>query len=348
MINSFPETQRVLERERAADGCGYALRVCRRDEPVLELFHSGGDRPITATTRLSWLCSGKPLLAVAAATTFEARRLSFDTPITEFLDMPGTGLGLCSVRHLLSHTVPYQKFGIHWPLDRKTRQAEVELIYKSPEQADREIKSAKIIGLAGERAVYSSLVSWQLLGEILAVVTGRPVGQCIAQTVACPLGMDTLEFGGGESLRHSNEDSTGTSQRFLWPAWGMTGSGSISDMMRPVQAILRASNGGDPGCGLSRTQAEIMISRQRPDLPDPLLTGCECSWGLGVSIEPRQFGQPHSASVFGHVGFRQTFVFADREHDLCIGFARTLPLSFGGDLAQRRRIIGAVAADLVF
>jgi CubicO group peptidase (beta-lactamase class C family) len=287
----------------------------------------------------------------------EEHGLDFNAPLAEFLDLDDTYLRRCTVRHLLTHTVPYREFGSSWPFDPVPYHAELGLLERAPREAREAIMSAKADGSIRDRVVYSNIVSWQLLSEIVSVLASEPAGQCLRRMVIKPLDMTSVEFmgeaapldaAGGPS--RPGDDPAPAEQSLLgrleWPAWGVNLRGTVADMIRPVEAVLQASRYDDAPCGLSRRQASQMIAKQRPELPDPTLSGAEASWGLGLFIEPREFGQPQSAKVFGHTGFRASFIYANVEQDLCIGFFRTKRVSFGADMASRRRIIQAIAADL--
>jgi CubicO group peptidase (beta-lactamase class C family) len=144
---------------------------------------------VTAHTRFDLASLTKPLATTLAVMRLvQDGRLRLDQPLGSVLPaFDGSDKAPLTLEHLLSHTsgLPdyrpwYRELGALPPWDRRSRLQAL-------------LRAEPLIGVPGERAVYSDL-DFMLLGWAVEAVTGRRLDRYLADAVYAPLGVRTVFF----------------------------------------------------------------------------------------------------------------------------------------------------------
>jgi CubicO group peptidase (beta-lactamase class C family) len=206
-----------------------------------------------------WASVTKPLTALAVLCLVTTHRLDLDEPAGP----PGS-----TIRHLLAHAsgLPFE--------------------------------GQQILAAPGTRRIYSN-PGFDLLGEILAQRTGRPVDEALTDAVIEPLGLT----------------DTWLQDR---PSQGLVGT--LGDLARVAGEFLRPTL-------LPEQLARAMVTAAFPGLPG-VVPGVgrfdDCAWGLGVELHgaksPHWMGNGNSPAAFGHFGGSGTFLWVDPALDLAVAF----------------------------
>ena len=157
-------------------------------------------RPMREDTifRLSSLT--KPIVAAAVMAAIEKGRIGLDDPVTRWLPefRPRTADGIeapITVRHLLTHTAGLT-YGFFPPPDNAYIRAGVgdglgDLGLSMPEQL-RRLATIPLSFIPGTAWGYS--VAMDVLGEVLARASGKPLPGVIKDAITGPLGMSDTDF----------------------------------------------------------------------------------------------------------------------------------------------------------
>ncbi len=201
--------------------------------------------------------------------------------------------------------------------------------------------------------VFTYGVSTDVLGRLVEIVSGQPLGAFFAERVFVPLGMSDTSFdvppekqgrlakiyrrGEGGSLVRA--DSIGSARPE--PGVELGGEGlfsTIDDFARLGQALL---NGGqlEGRRILGRKTVEFMTTNHITALPNPALPdlyatiGPALGFGLGVAvrIDPGRSGYPGSIGQFGWGGAASTHFQSDpREGIVALVFSQHFPFHDNG------------------
>lgn len=335
---------------------GAQLYVSQRGEILIdEAF--GEARPGVPMQRDSimlWFSAGKPLTAVAIGQLIESGAMVWQTRVAEVIpEFAQNGKGAVTVWHLLTHTA-----GL--------RNAD------GGSAADAEAKLAWICGLPleedwvpGQRAGYHVKGSWQLLGEIVRRLSGKPVEQFLREATFPRLGMraTALAFAGREIA------DLGTRLAFVFDTSG--GALEPKEGWNNLDGFTRCRPGGSargPVCELGRfyeamldggesvlrpETAKLMTSRQRVGMFDETFK-FKMDWGLGFIINsnrdgfqmPYSFGRHAFRETFGHSGNQVSCGFADPLHRLVVAWACNGMPGERNHQQRQRLINNAIYEDL--
>lgn len=268
----------------------------------------------------------KPLVSLAALQLVEAGRLELDAPVGALLPelaeprvltgfdaagQPRTRPAKCAVtlRHLLTHTAGCGYFFVHPEVPACLKAAGM------PAPGTRAALDLPLLFDPGERWDYSVATDW--VGLAIEAVTGRPLGEQMAERIFAPLGMAATHFPAqlppGAARIHQRLPAGGFKAvaTFLGsPHYHSGGGGLIStapDYARFVRAMLR---GGEldgqrilSAAGIAemaRNQIGPLrggaMGSQMPGfaLPFDSFPGQHTGWGLGFAINPEP--GPHGRS----------------------------------------------------
>ena len=172
---------------------GLAIGIVRGSEVV---FTRGfGKRsvdtgePVTAHSLFHMTSVSKPFVATAIMQLREGGRVDLDAPVTAYLpyfELKGGETGQITIRHLLSHTggVPDTE----------------DYLWHEPEYDDgaleryvRSLAGEEMLDAPGKRFAYSN-PAFEVLGDVIAKVSGQPFESYVKGHILDPLGMRNSTF----------------------------------------------------------------------------------------------------------------------------------------------------------
>ncbi|MFG2730442.1 serine hydrolase domain-containing protein [Streptomyces canus] len=173
---------------------GGSVAVFVDGEPVVDVWagHADADRtaPWEQDTITNVFSTTKTMTALCALILADRGELDLDAPVARYWpEFAAAGKEKVLVRHLLSHTAGLP----HW-------EGPVEEIYDWPAATAR-LAAQPLLWEPGTAAGYHSLTQGFLVGEILRRITGRTVGEFLAEEVTGPLDAD---FHIGLSAEHDH------------------------------------------------------------------------------------------------------------------------------------------------
>src|SRR5262245_43964686 len=204
--------RRQVSEERLA---GIEVLINRRGEPVFHRCHGKRDlaRKADATPETLYRIYSmtKPLTAVAAMMLYEEGRFQLDDPIARFVPefagqrvFTGGGYGAVmtepakrdlTFRDLLTHTSGLTYGFIHaTPIDASYRAQNIELPGAQEPLADVVGRLAKLPLIAQPGAEWNYSISSDVLGHLVAVVSGQPFDAFLRERIIGPLGMTDTDF----------------------------------------------------------------------------------------------------------------------------------------------------------
>jgi CubicO group peptidase (beta-lactamase class C family) len=182
-----------LEHEmRDADIPGLAVAVVAHGEVVHARGFGtadGAGRPVTADTPFQLASLTKAFTAVAIMQLVEEGRVDLDAPARRYLPSfsPGTPqqagmVDAITVRRLLQHVS-----GLPRRIDDPTSTAEGDGVDAIARRVAG-LAGVPLIAAPGERYEYGN-VNYEVLGQVVEAVTGRPFDEVVEQRIYEPLGM---------------------------------------------------------------------------------------------------------------------------------------------------------------
>jgi CubicO group peptidase (beta-lactamase class C family) len=153
------------------------------------VLRKGTDTPVTIQTNFHMASSSKPFAAVAIVKLISEGRISLDAPVTRYLPnfrMADPRYKKITIRHLLNHTAGLPEVAdYHW--DKPERDDGALARYVAS------LKTWKLRSAPGSRFFYSNNSS-EVLGAVIARVSGMPYEDFIATRLLQPTGMDRSSF----------------------------------------------------------------------------------------------------------------------------------------------------------
>jgi CubicO group peptidase (beta-lactamase class C family) len=197
---SHPEFDAVattFRRQLQRTEGGAAVAIYHRGELVVDLW--GGARttvgdPWEDDTLAMCFSTTKGVASFALHLQVEAGLVDYDERVaTYWPEFAQNGKEDITVRHVLSHSAGLHRLrsvieGAHHMLDW--------------DHMVKAIAAEKPAYEPGTKSGYHALTYGWLVGEIVRRVTGRPLGDVIAEDVAAPLGLDGLHLGCPPEERH--------------------------------------------------------------------------------------------------------------------------------------------------
>jgi len=297
----------------------------------------------TSETRFDLASLTKPLAtATCLMQIVEQGRLHLRQSVCKFFEAdygPLPHLSAVEVRHLLLHTSGLPPVP-RWPAQGgdASRRALLQAVLTTPTLRPPSVGYT-----------YSD-VGYILLGEIVARVAGQPLDQVFAQTVAAPLGRETLGFGPASDGRDVAPTGPDTPGRVHDPRardlGGVAGHAGLFGTAGDVLAFGEAVRAGG-GALLSRATAARMVESQIPPAIGAQSWGWFCA---GNDFLPA--GDLFSDRAFGHSGFTGTALLIDPAFDVSLVLLTNRVVYEGGEdgsrfLRLRRLWLNAVAASLL-
>jgi len=338
---------------------GWSVAVSRRS--VLAHAASGGYRdieaalPVEADTIFRIYSMTKPVTAVAALMLYELGVIELSDPVAEFIPAFGNarvfagGTATAPVTepaaqpitlwHLLTHTAGLT-YGFHraHPVDALYRQAGHEIEAPpgcSLEDACETWARLPLLFHPGTEWNYS--VATDVLGRVIEVASGKPLGEFCAERIFTPLGMPDTAFtvpaadqgrlaqlyaiapGGGLA------PVPALASTVITPGRGHFGGGGLASTVRDYVrfAMMLGSRGTLDGVRvLGQSSVDLMVRNHLPDEADlrsfgrPMnaespLSGVGQGLGLSVLLDPVLAGYPGSPGEFGWGGAASTVFWVD-------------------------------------
>lgn len=313
-----------------------------------------------------WLSAGKPITALAVAQLVEEGVVDFEDPIVEYVpEFEPHGKQDVTVRHVLTHTGGFRS-----------------VVFRYPEQSWEEAVAAVCAGRletgweVGVTAGYHPHSGWNILGKVLEVCTGKPLGDHLREAVLEPWGMSGTWVGMPEPVYDEHAvrlvpvfNTAGSAPRpteMHERAWvtGQRPGGNVYGPARDLARFYRGLLAGGELDGVRLLRPDTvaqLVSRQRRDTEDRTFRAV-MDWGLGLMVNnarhdltnakthpvatPYGFGPHAGDDAFGHGGNQASMGFADPAHGLAVAVV------FNGQPGEPKHqkrmhaVLGALYEDL--
>ena len=167
---------------------GARLYVSLRGHVVSDIVVAEAEpgRLLSHNSVCPWLSAGKPHTAAAIAWLWERKLLKLDDPVCKFLPEfapHGGPKAAITLRHCLTHTA-----GLRAAISAWTRQSPAEILQtlgNAPLEPN---------WIVGKSAGYHVASTWYLLGEVVRVVSTKPVDVFLRDFIWTPLGMTSTRL----------------------------------------------------------------------------------------------------------------------------------------------------------
>lgn len=313
--------------------------------------------PMTHHTLHNVWCATKPMVALGTALLVDEGLLDLTCRVADILpDYEGIRAAKTTIIDLLNHSA-----GLLEPSAFVIRTT-------IPESRRALSTSARPGYVDGEIAVgYSEYLSWQILADVIARLSGVSAGRFLTQRSIEPLGLSdtffTLEGDVYSSVRHRIgvyvaglpvdatpmlQDRVRTVAADASPALGAYTT--MRDLHAWYASVLRLLLFGEPASGLPALETLCyLLSMPRGKVSDPIL-GRECDFagGFMIGLQDHGFGQRISDRAIGHAGWLGTsWAWADPDHYLAGAFLLNgMPASPIDIDFVRGRLVDSVYRDL--
>lgn len=319
----------------SGDHLGAQLYVSVNGVPVCDLGFgvTGPGQPVSPTTAVPWLCSGKPITSVGLLQLHQRGVLSVDDPLSRyFAELKfGPDADRVLIRDLLTHRLSF-------PLDTLSHMSNVGSIDGMLRSLRNEENSPTHAGN------YSLFSNWLMLAELIQRVDGRKVEQFLIEEVLMPAGMTSTSVSpetatGTPKLRKTGatdpkdvarlyRTGRGFPMAIPWVAEAMRRVSPGLSVVGPIRElgwfyeslfhVLKSDKKGSQS-PLSPGTLKMLLSRYREDL---VFSGQRFNWpyGLGMMLGATPFADCCSDDTFGHDGYGSSFGLCDPYHGLVIAF----------------------------
>ena len=356
---------------------GISLVIRRHGKVVLKraIGHARGNGPgdkaatpvpMTPDTPVCIFSASKAMAALPLHLLSELGELSLLDPVSHYLPEFGrNGKRDITIYQLLCHkagipTIPTAGHDVaELMLDRD---AILRLIYRSAPDKP------------GHHHAYHALTAGFVVAALVEKVSGRSFRSFFRDRFSRPLGLDSLDFGArGATLRKlarnyvSGFKLSAPVDMYLKRAigTGLEHAVTISNDPRYYQAVIPAGNGVataddcsklfqcllDGGeFGGVRVLAPLTVRRAvaevgKPELDRSLLVPLRYSAGMMLGASPWGLYGPDTSKAFGHLGFANIIVWADRERDISVALLNTGKLVAGIHLPWLLALLGSISRN---
>jgi CubicO group peptidase (beta-lactamase class C family) len=187
------ETREIVRRRVENDTFSGAVLLAQGDEVLLTLAAGEADKGLHVAndveTRFNLGSMNKMFTATAVARLVEAGKLSFDDPISKYVDqtwLPKTATDTITVRHLITHTS-----GLGSYFNQAYMKSSRELFRKLDDYKPL-VNGDKPAFTPGERFQYSNTGLF-LLGVVIEKVTGEDYFEHVRKAIYTPSGMTNTD-----------------------------------------------------------------------------------------------------------------------------------------------------------
>ena len=312
--------------------------------------------PMLQDMVIPWLSAGKPITAVAVTQLWERECLSLDDPIAQWIPAFAVhGKESITLRHVLTHT---GGFGSRFDLDGRAD--------SSADAVARVCASRLRRGwVPGRRAAYQSRSGWQVLGELIRLISGLSPQEYVAAHVLQPAGLqrtwlwaDCATVAASGMVLAPLFDTSGpqptVASRIPYCSPGVSVCGTVADLRRFYELLLLEGCAVSGTPVLSSSAVADLTARHRQGVMDESFRHV-IDWGLGLVIDSNQYGAdtvPYgfgrfcSPRSFGHGGSQCCTGFADPEHGLAVALAVNGRPGETTHAVRFRRALSALYEDL--
>ena len=282
---------------------------------------------------VQWFSSGKPLTALAVAQLYEKGLVELTAPVCRYLpEFARNDKDRMTIEHLLTHTGGFR--GADKVPSDITWEEAIQYICEAPLE-DR--------WKPGERAGYSTVASWYVLGEVVQWITGTALDVYLKREVLEPAGMcDTWlrlpfekykAYGERLALMHDTA-AVKRDPIFMQDAAGMAQCRPGSSARGPIRELgyfyeMLLAGGTREGRQIVRAETiELFTRRHRVGMFDEtFLHKMDFGYGFilnsnryGVETVPYGYGRYASEKSCGHSGAQSSCAFADPAHGLVVAW----------------------------
>jgi CubicO group peptidase (beta-lactamase class C family) len=341
---------------------GVVAAVSRRGETHVEAIGTqaaGGSEKMRRDTIFRIASVSKPMTAAAAMILVEECKLRLDDPVDPWLPELADRKVLRSIDSALDDTVPAKRpitlrdlltfrlglgavmvFPARHPIQKAMTEAGIApgpiVATFPPDELMRRFGSLPLIHQPGEQWLYHS--GSDILGVLIARVSGQSLGQFLQENLFGPLGMKDTGF----SVPDAKLDRLATSYRYDAPAGRLAvfdqarggrfsrppvfesgGGGLVSTVDDCLAFSCMMLNKGRHGSDriLSRASVELMTTNQitaEQKAASPFFPGFWDSrgWGFGLAIVTRRDDLASVPGRFGWDGGHGTSCYADPTEDM--------------------------------
>lgn len=314
--------------------------------------------PMTADTLMTWYSSTKPLTSLCVGQCWERGRLQLDDPVARHVpEFAQQGKGRITIRQVLTHTSGFPNADLSARFHRPWAEV-IAAICAAPIEEGWEV---------GRHAQYHPTSGMQILGEVVARVSGLPFDRYIRTQLFEPLGMKDSWVGMPAAVYRNYGDRMGTMMNTDGPkpvpaehyskigqdGWaticvpGGNGHGPMRELARFYE-MMRLGGTLDGRRVLATNTVNEFTRVHRPDAPNfkGKAGTSAAAWGLGISRQ-RGVGGPHcSPSTFGHGGSLSSLAFCDVDKRVVAAFVCNGRPRQADHAARVRAIAAAVYEDL--
>jgi CubicO group peptidase (beta-lactamase class C family) len=353
-------------QRQVADGrlAGVEVMINRRGRTAFHRCHGRRDvarnADATPDTIYRIYSMTKALTAVAAMMLYEEGRFQLDDPVTRFLPefrgqrvFTGGGYGAVmtepasrsiTFRDLLTHTsgLTYA-FMQATPVDAMYRAQSIDLPGTEEPLADIVGRLAKAPLIAQPGTEWNYSIGSDVLGHLIAVISGQPFDVFLRERVIGPLGMADTDFfvppakvgrfaanyDKGPDGRPRLIDDPATS-RFLSPPMAPSGGGGLvgtaRDYMRFCQMLLQRGAHGQQRL-LGRKTVELMTMNHldgdmaamgQPRFAESNYHGIGFGLGFSVTLDPAKAEIVGSPGEYAWGGMASTAFWVDPKEDMAV------------------------------
>jgi CubicO group peptidase (beta-lactamase class C family) len=277
---------------------------------------AGGDKPVTSRSLFHMASITKSFVATAIMQLVAAGKIDLDAPVTDYLPcftMADPRYQEVTIRHLLSHTAGMPDVA-DWVAEFRDKEPTYE------DAALREyacsLGDADLLFAPGESWSYSS-IGFDVLGAVIAEVSGQGFTDYITENILVPLAMDDTvlmlpdaDSGLLASPHMVAEDGSPETMNFFPNSAIHAASGTLltsaDDLMRYAMAHLNRGELDDARilpADAYETMWESYVASPWSELFGPLLTYYGMGWWVGEAT-----GEPTVGAYGADPGFQSHLV----------------------------------------
>jgi CubicO group peptidase (beta-lactamase class C family) len=308
-----------------------------RSTVVAGLGSDGRGGTVAPRTRFRVASLSKSFTAVAVLQLVEDRRIDLDAPVQahlpEFVPQEAAVAARVTVRHLLNQTSGLTDAGYPGIVDDGAADLRTRVT---------SLRTARLVGEPGARFQYSDL-NYQVLGRLVEVVSGLPLGRYLDEQVFEPLGMtDTVSLTTSADGAHLPGLARGHVLLFGCPVARdeldglLAGSGGVVTTASDMARWLRFQTTGlTPDGQALLSPALLAVSHTPPE-------GVSGGYAMGWQVVP---GSDSGPAMLEHTGVLSTF---SAQQVLLPGAGAGFALMYNGNsvLADTAGVVEGMAALL--
>jgi CubicO group peptidase (beta-lactamase class C family) len=354
---------------------GISLVVRRHGKVVLKraIGHARGNGPgdqgehpvpMTPDTPVCIFSASKALAALPLHLLSERGELSLLDPVSHYLPEFGrNGKRDITIYQLLCHkagipTIPTAGFDVAKLL--LDREAILNLIYRTA--PDR----------PGRHHAYHALTAGFVVAALVEKVSGRSFRGFFREHFSRPLRLDAFDFGARGATLQKLARNYVSGFRLSAPVdlylkraigTGLEQAVTLSNDPRYYQAVIPAGNGVATADDCSKlfqclldggefdgvrvleplTVRRAVAEVGKPEIDRSLLVPLRYSAGMMLGASPWGLYGPDTSKAFGHLGFANIVVWADRERDISVALLNTGKLVAGIHMPWLLALLGCIA-----